>query len=219
MTDPWATFDCYGTLIDWEGGLRAAFASLWPDADTDALLRQYHAAEPRIEADSGLTYREVLKRCLRAVADESGLEIPAGREDALAESLPDWSPFAEVRSALAEARDRGWRLAALSNTDPDLLAASIAAIGVPFDLSITAAEAGSYKPAAGHWERFFADTGADRSHHVHVAASLFHDIEPARRLGLTAIWINRLGEVSELEREAELPDLRDLPDTLERVAG
>jgi 2-haloacid dehalogenase len=219
MTDRWATFDCYGTLIDWEGGLRAAFASLWPDGDTDALLRQYHAAEPRIEADGGLTYREVLKRCLRAVADESGLEIPAGREDALAESLPDWSPFAEVPSALAEARDRGWRLAALSNTDPDLLAASIAAIGVPFDLSITAAEAGSYKPAAGHWERFFADTGADRSHHVHVAASLFHDIEPARRLGLTAIWINRLGEVSELEREAELPDLRDLPDTLERVAG
>jgi 2-haloacid dehalogenase len=219
MTDRWATFDCYGTLIDWEGGLRAAFASLWPDADTDALLRQYHAAEPRIEADGALTYREVLKRCLQAVADESGLEIPAGREDALAESLPDWSPFAEVRSALAEARDRGWRLAALSNTDPDLLAASIAAIGVPFDLSITAAEAGSYKPAAGHWERFFADTGADRSHHVHVGASLFHDIEPAQRLGLTAIWINRLGEVSELERAAELPDLRDLPETLERVAG
>jgi 2-haloacid dehalogenase len=219
MADRWATFDCYGTLIDWEGGLRAAFASLWPDADTDGLLRQYHTAEPRIEADGELTYREVLKRCLRAVATESGLEIPAGREDALAEALPDWRPFAEVPAALAEARDRGWKLAALSNTDPDLLAASIAAIGVPFDLRITATEAGSYKPAAGHWERFFADARADRSHHVHVAASLFHDIEPAQRLGLTAVWINRLGEVSELERAAELPDLRDLPDTLERVAG
>jgi 2-haloacid dehalogenase len=219
MADRWATFDCYGTLIDWEGGLRAAFASLWPDADTDALLRQYHTAEPRIEADGELTYREVLRRCLRAVADESGLEIQAGREDALAESLPDWRPFAEVPAALAEARDRGWKLAALSNTDPDLLAASIAAIGVPFDLRITATEAGSYKPAPGHWERFFADTGADRGQHVHVAASLFHDIEPAQRLGLTAVWINRLGEVSELERAAELPDLRDLPDTLERVAA
>jgi 2-haloacid dehalogenase len=219
MPDRWATFDCYGTLIDWEGGLRSAFASLWPDADTDALLRHYHTAEPRIQADSELTYRVVLNRSLAAVANHSGLEIPPDKEDALAASLPDWNPFAEVPAALAEARDRGWRLAALSNTDPDLLAASIDAIGVPFDLRITAAEAGSYKPAAGHWERFFADTGADRSRHVHVAASLFHDVEPAQRLGLTAVWINRLGERSELERAAELPDLRDLADTLERVGG
>jgi 2-haloacid dehalogenase len=219
MADRWATFDCYGTLIDWEGGLRSAFGSLWPDSDSDALLRRYHTAEPRIQADGELTYREVLERSLRAVADDSGLEIPPGREDALAESLPKWSPFEEVPAALAEARDRGWRLAALSNTDPDLLAASIDAIGVRFDLRITAAETGSYKPAAGHWERFFADTGADRSRHVHVAASLFHDIEPAQRLGLTAVWINRLGETSELERAAELPDLRELADTLERVGG
>jgi 2-haloacid dehalogenase len=219
MSDRWATFDCYGTLVDWEGGFRDAFRSLWPDADPNALLGIYHAVEPRIQAEGGLTYREVLKRCLRTVADEAGREIPAGREDALAESLPSWSPFPEVPAALSEARDRGWKLAALSNTDPDLLAASIAAIGIPFDLRITAAEAGSYKPAAGHWERFFFDTGADRSDHVHVAASLFHDIEPAQRLGLTAVWINRLDETSDLERAAELPDLRDLPDTLERVAG
>jgi 2-haloacid dehalogenase len=219
IADRWATFDCYGTLIDWEGGLRFAFASLWPDADTDALLRQHHTAEPRIQANGGLTYREVLKRCLRAVAEDADLEIPPGQEDALAESLPNWSPFAEVPAALAEARERGWMLAALSNTDPDLLAASIDAIGVPFETRVTAAEAGSYKPAAGHWERFFADTGADRNRHVHVAASLFHDIEPAQRLGLTAVWINRLGETSELERAAELSDLRDLPDTLDRVVG
>jgi 2-haloacid dehalogenase len=219
MTDRWATFDCYGTLIDWEGGLRAAFGSLWPDADTDALLRQYHTVEPRIQTDGERTYREVLERCLRAVADDAGLEIPAGRDEALAESLPEWSPFAEVPAELAAARDRGWKLAALSNTDPDLLAASIDAIGVPFELRITAAEAGSYKPAPGHWERFFAESGVDRDRHVHVAASLFHDIEPAQRLGLAAVWINRLDETSDLPRAAELPDLRDLAPTLDRVVG
>jgi 2-haloalkanoic acid dehalogenase type II len=210
-------FDCYGTLIDWEGGISGAFRSLWPHADTDSMLRQYHTAEPRIQAEGDLTYREVLRRCLTAVADASGLEIPSGSEDALAESLPRWSPFPEVPAALTEARKRDWKLAALSNTDPDLLASSIEAIGVPFELRITAAEAGSYKPASGHWERFFADSGADRDRHVHVAASLFHDIAPADRLGLTAVWINRLAETSELPRAAELADLSELPAVLDRL--
>jgi 2-haloacid dehalogenase len=214
MTDRWATFDCYGTLVDWEGGLRNAFSTLWPHADADAMLRRYHTAEPRIQEEGGLTYREVLARALSAVADAAGLEIPPGKEGALAESLPDWAPFGEVPAALSGARERGWKLAALSNTDPDLLAASIEAIGVDFELRITAAEAGSYKPAPGHWERFFADSGADRERHVHVAASLFHDIAPADRLGLTAVWINRLGETSDLPRAAELADLEGLADVL-----
>jgi 2-haloacid dehalogenase len=115
-------------------------------------------------------------------------------------------------------RERGWRLAILSNTDPDMLDASLALIGIPVDLRITAAEAGSYKPAHGHWDRFFEETRADRSHHAHVAASLFHDIAPCRELGLTAVWINRLGERSEPSPVAELPDLSDLPDTLDRLA-
>ena len=118
--------------------------------------------------------------------------------------------------ALAQLRERGWRLAILSNTDPDLLAASVAAIGVPFDALITASEAGSYKPAPGHWERFFADTGAAPEHHVHVAASLFHDVEPAARMGLETVWINRLGESSSLPRAAELPDLGGLPEVLDQ---
>jgi 2-haloacid dehalogenase len=124
-----------------------------------------------------------------------------------------------VPGALRELRERGWRLAILSNTDPDLLAASVDAIGVPVDLRITAAEAGSYKPAPGHWERFFERTAADRARHVHVAASLFHDIAPCRELGLTAVWINRLGEASELPRAAELPDLARLPDTLDGLVS
>jgi 2-haloacid dehalogenase len=217
MSDRWATFDCYGTLVDWEGGLRNAFGILWPHADADAMLRHYHTVEPRIQAEGELSYREVLARSLRAVADATGQEVPSGREDALAESLPGWAPFPEVRAALTEARDRGWKLAALSNTDPDLLASSIEAIGVDFELRITAAEAGSYKPSPGHWERFFADSGAGRERHVHVAASLFHDIAPAERLGLTAVWINRLGETSELPRAAKLADLEGLADVLDRL--
>ena len=216
MAGRWATFDCYGTLIDWEGGIRGAVAELWPEADPQRLLEHYHAVEPRVQAGRDLTYREVMARALAAVAAIDGLEVPAGRADALGESLPQWPPFDEVPAALAEARDRGWRLAALSNTDPDLLAASLEAIGVPFDLTITAAEAGSYKPAPGHWEAFRERAG-EVGEHVHVAASLFHDIEPASRMGLPAIWINRLGESSDLPRAAELSDLRGLADALDEA--
>jgi 2-haloacid dehalogenase len=215
MADRWATFDCYGTLVDWEGGLRSAFRELWPDADAERLLSLYHTVEPRIEEHGELAYRDVLERCLAAIAAIEGLEVRAGREGALADSLPSWQPFPEVPDALRELRYRGWRLAILSNTDPDLLGRSIEAIGVPIDVAITAAEAGSYKPAAGHWERFFAETAAERNRHVHVGASLFHDIEAADRMGMRAVWINRLGERSEVPRAAELPDLAALPQTLD----
>ena len=88
---------------------------------------------------------------------------------------------------------------------------------MPLDLRITAAEAGSYKPAPAHWERFFDRTGADRARHVHVAASLYHDIAPCAELGLTAVWIDRLGETSDLPRASELPDLEPLPGTLDHL--
>jgi 2-haloacid dehalogenase len=217
VSERWATFDCYGTLIDWNGGIEAALATTWPDADAERLLADYHAVEPRIQAGSDLPYREVLARGLAAVGAIEGLELPAGREGALAESLPGWPPFGEVPGSLAALRERGWRLAILSNTDPDLLAASVEGIGVEFDELVTAADAGSYKPAAGHWETFFDRTGSDRARHVHVAASLFHDIAPCAELGVPAVWINRLGERSELPRAAELPDLGELPATLEGI--
>jgi 2-haloacid dehalogenase len=219
VSDRWATFDCYGTLVDWNGGLWTEFATVWPEANTDRLLELYHHVEPLIEEDGDLTYDEVLVRALAAVGAIAGEAVPIGREHALAESLPSWPTFPEVPGALSDLRGRGWKLAALSNTDPELLATSIEAIGVPFDMSITAREAGSYKPAPGHWERFFADTGADRARHVHVAASVFHDIAPASRMGMKAVWINRLEEESELPRAAELPDLTRLPDTLDELVG
>ena len=215
MAERWATFDCYGTLIDWERGIQGAFLTLWPDADPERLLARYHDVEPRVQEGRGIPYRQVLAEVLRRVAEQEGLPLRPEDEPALAASLPTWPAFPEVPAALAGARARGWKLAILSNTDPDLLAASLEHIGVPVDLQITAAEAGSYKPAPGHWDRFFEQSGADRARHVHVGASLFHDIVPAGEMGLRTVWINRLGEATNLPRDAELTDLTELPETLD----
>jgi 2-haloacid dehalogenase len=213
----WATFDCYGTLIDWEGGIGDTLTALWPDADREALRERYHEIEPRVQLQGALPYREVMRQALVLLAGDEELPLSAEDEYALAESLPTWRPFPEVPGSLAELRGRGFRLAILSNTDPDLLDSSLERIGVPVDVRITAAEAGSYKPAPGHWERFFEETGAEREAHVHVGASLYHDIEPVSRLGLKAVWINRLHEESDLEHVAELKDLSRLPDVLDEV--
>jgi 2-haloacid dehalogenase len=217
MTDRWATFDCYGTLIDWNGGIRRVVERLWPAADARRLLERYHAIEPLVQEGRDLAYREVGARTLRAIASIEGLPLEASQEFALADALPSWTAFPEVPSALAALRQNGWRLAILSNTDPDLLAASIKQIGVSIDERITASEAGSYKPAPSHWQRFLERTAADRTRCVHVAASVFHDLAPARQLGLIAVWINRLGEQSDVPRAAELADLEELPATLERL--
>jgi 2-haloacid dehalogenase len=213
--DRWATFDCYSTLIDWERGIQGAMLDLWPDADAERLLARYHHFEPKVQEGRDVPYRQVLAEVLRLVAGEEGLPLEPQDEGALAASLPEWPAFPEVPAALTEARSRGWKLAILSNTDPDLLAASLQRIRVPIDLRVTAAEAGSYKPAHGHWNRFFEQSGADRSRYVHVAASLFHDVVPASEMDLRVVWINRLGEATNLPRDAELTDLTELPDTLD----
>jgi 2-haloacid dehalogenase len=215
MTDRWATFDCYGTLIDWMGGIRDTLAELWPEHDAELLLGAYHEIEPEVQRGRSISYRDVLTETLTKLAHREGLELAEDERAALADSLPSWPPFPEVPASLAELRDRGWRIGILSNTDPDYLDGSLGQIGVPVDVRITAAEAGSYKPAHGHWDRFFADTRADRSRHAHVAASIYHDLQPAAELGLRAVWINRLHEHSDAPRDAELADLAKLPETLD----
>ena len=209
----WATFDCYGTLIDWNAGIRAELARVFGEERAGEQLHRYHELEPELEADGTLSYREVMTEAMRR------LGAPAGEESGLAESLPRWQPFPEVRAALSEARSRGWKLAILSNTDPDLIAASKELLGVPFDETIVASEIGSYKPALRHWQEFVSRTGADPARHVHVAASLFHDIAPANELGLPSIWINRLGETPGPQPTVELPDLAGLPETLDRLVA
>jgi len=217
MAERWATFDCYGTLVDWDRGILSTLAELFPAADPQQLLDAYHRHEPEIQASRGIPYRMVMAQALHELSQEFGSAVPGGRGDALAESLPGWPVFPEVPGALSELHDRGWKLAILSNTDPDLLDASLQAIGVPVDLRVVASEIGSYKPALAHWQVFFDRSGADRGRHVHVAASLFHDIEPAHRQGLRSVWINRLAETSDLPRDGELTDLGGLPDLLESL--
>ena len=185
------------------------------DADAEALAVRYHRIEPAVQAGRGIPYRTVMAESLARLADEEGIAIPPGREDALGESIPGWPPFPDVSPSLSELRSRGWKLGILSNTDPDFLAASLAAIGVPVDVRVVASDIGSYKPAFGHWESFFQQTQADRSRHIHVAASVFHDVQPCAALGLPCVWINRQGEVSDLPRAGELTDISGLPDLLD----
>ena len=241
MTDRWATFDCYGTLIDWNSGIRGEIGRLWPpdgkeeaepeeadgeaengeqddapaepepDPEVEAKLRVYHQIEPELQRDGKLTYRQVMTEAMRR------LDAPEGEEGGLAASLPSWKPFWEVPEALEEARTRGWRLAILSNSDPDLIAASIEQIGVPFDEVIVASEIGSYKPAFMHWLEFQARTRVDRRRHVHVGASSYHDIVPASKLRIPNVWINRDDEPALTAPTREREDLVDLADILDEI--
>jgi 2-haloacid dehalogenase len=211
VTDRWATFDCYGTLIDWNAGIRAELARVFGDDEADERLARYHALEPELQRSGTRSYRAVMTDAMR--------ELGATAEQAtgLAASLPTWRPFPEARASLEEAKARGWRLAILSNSDGDLIEQSKAALGVAFDETIVASEIGSYKPAHGHWDAFLARTDADPDAWVHVAASHFHDIVPASAIGLPTIWINRLAEQGDPAPARELPSLRGLADVLDAL--
>ena len=211
----WATFDCYGTLVDWNRGIGDQLERLFGGDSRDRALARYHELERAIEAeDQTAPYRDVLARCLAGVADSLGRRLPDGELDALGRSLPRWPVFREVPAALGELRARGWRLAILSNTDRPYVEASMKRIGIPFEFAVVASEIGSYKPGPGHWRKFLRLTAGAPPVHVHVAASLFHDIEPCHELGVPCVWINREGEAPGGDPVAELPDLADLPDVL-----
>jgi 2-haloacid dehalogenase len=214
----WATFDCYGTLVDWNAGIRAELERLIPEGDPDRLLDRYHEVERRVQRERPeASYRDVMAAGLEEVASEAGTALPHSERDALGRSLPGWPIFPEVPAALVEARDRGWRLAVLTNSDRDLIDASLDVIGVPFDATVVASEIGSYKPAHGHWRVFYESTGADPELHVHVAQSHFHDIAPASDLGARSVWINRLDERHEPAPTRELRDLNGLAEVLDEL--
>jgi 2-haloacid dehalogenase len=212
----WATFDCYGTLVDWNSGIRGELEKLFGAEGAGELLVRYHELEPRIQAARpGSSYREVLTIALERLASETGLTLPEGDASVLARSLPSWPVFEDVRPGLEEARSRGWRLAILSNTDRDLIDASMEALGVSFETAIVAGEIGSYKPAHKHWKVFYEQTGADPAGYVHVAQSVYHDIAPASELGIPSIWINRLDEPADPRPSRTLSGVASLPDALD----
>ncbi len=215
----WVTFDCYGTLIDWEGGVHAALAPLLPPGiDRDGLGRLYISIEAEVEHGEYLRYREVLDRASRLLLERLGRPLTANKRSPLPDSLPLWPPFPEVPEALRALRARGYRLAILSNVDRDLLASSIENLGVAPDLAVTAEECGSYKPAPGHWRSFQERSGVGPDRTVHVGASLYHDMRPAAALGYRTVFIDRHHEpLGDVAPTVVLHDLARLPDVIDEL--
>jgi 2-haloalkanoic acid dehalogenase type II len=186
------TFDCYGTLIDWETGLYGAFERIGAPVERSALLTAYAEEEVAVESMAWRPYREVLAEVARRLGARFGFEVPdEGRF--LAASLPDWAPFPDTNDALARLRDAGHSLGILSNTDDDLLAATRGHLPVKFDLIVTAEQVRSYKPAPPHFVEARQRIG--ERPWLHAAQSYLHDIVPARALGIDHAWVNRAGQM------------------------
>ncbi len=190
------TFDCYGTLVDWEGGISGSFrAQAATDGlalEREAVIRAHAAVEPAVQAEEYRSYREVLRETALRMAPLLGWSIDAQRASFLADGLPDWVPFEDTNPALLRLRDAGYRLGILSNIDDDLLAGTMRHLEVEFDLIVTAEQVRSYKPGHAHFETARAKIG--ETGWLHAAQSYFHDVVPARELGIPVAWVNRKTE-------------------------
>ena len=213
------TFDCYGTLIDWESGigewLENAAARAGAVFDRRRALDLYAQAEPAVEAQGYRSYREVLAETARRVTESLGWRVSEEESRGLAASLPDWKPFADTNPALRRLAAAGYRLGILSNVDDDLLAGTRRHFDVAFDLLVTAQQVRSYKPAHGHFEEARRQIGPLRW--LHAAQSRFHDVAPCRELAIPVAWINRRDEPASPDL---LPDVevRTLADFASRFA-
>jgi 2-haloacid dehalogenase len=187
------TFDCYGTLIDWESGILAAARSALGDGvanhSDDQLLETFGRHEHEAETPYH-RYREVLELTISAMADELGVPLSDEARRAFGQSVVGWPPFPDSAAALARLHER-FKLAVITNCDDDLFAASERRLETTFDWVITAEQVGSYKPDVNNFHFAHERIGIDRSRILHVAQSLFHDHVPAKQLGMTTVWINR----------------------------
>ena len=188
------TFDCYGTLVDWEAGilagLRPVTRRLGVDPTDDELLEVYAGFEATAEAGPYARYRQILERCLRDVAARYGGTARGDEILAFGDSVGDWPPFADSAEALRALHHR-FRLGVITNCDDDLFARSERRIGTTFDWTITAQSVGTYKPDPRNFEVALERIGLPRERILHVAQSLFHDHVPAKAMGFTTVWIDR----------------------------
>ncbi|SFW82782.1 HAD family hydrolase [Amycolatopsis australiensis] len=216
----WATFDCFGTLVDWRHGITTGLELLFPGRGAE-LLEIHNRIEPQVQAEKPVRrYREVLAESVRRTAAEAGLELAPDDASVLGTGLPYWPVFPDTRPALTALREAGWRIALLTNCDRDLIGETQRRLAVPIDAVVTSEDVGSYKPGHAHFERFAASFGATRDTWVHVAQSHFHDMVPAQALGIPRVWINRHGDPHDPSiADAVLPGLGDLVATVERVHG
>jgi 2-haloacid dehalogenase len=187
------TFDCYGTLIDWDTGIEAALRAALPelaDLGTGELLAEYAAEERPIEAGPYVTYRTVLTEAARRIAAKHGVELSDEAAASVGASVGDWPAFPDSVEALARLKGR-FKLGVITNCDDDLFAPSHARLGGVFDWVVTAQQVGSYKPSHRNFEVAFERIGVPKDRILHVAQGLFHDHVPAGEIGLTSVWIDR----------------------------
>jgi 2-haloacid dehalogenase len=215
------TFDCYGTLIDWEAGILMAMRPILEEhgkcPPDEEVLGLFGTLEARIESSGYRPYREVLAGVVDGFGETLGFEPSAGERTALAESVENWPPFADTVVAL-RAFGGKYRLAVISNIDDDLFQASSARLGVEFDEVVTAEQVGCYKPSLKNFQVAFERLGHGPDGILHVAQSLYHDIAPARALGLRNVWVNRRAEKkgpgatsgATAKPDLEVPDLMAL---------
>lgn len=190
------TFDCYGTLIDWEGGIANAFADVARAErvalDAERALIDYHHIEPQVEAEQFRLYHAVLAETARRAVALQGWQMSEAVAQRFADSLPQWTPFPDTNGALERLAKAGYRLGILSNVDTALLQATLRHFTVPMDFIVTAQQVGSYKPAHAHFKR--ARTLIGDQPWLHAAQSHFHDVVPATALGIPVVWVNRKQE-------------------------
>jgi len=217
------TFDCYGTLIDWEtgilNGLKPVLAAHGVERDDERLLEAYAGHEATLEAGPYLTYRELLAAALRALAADLGFTPSDDELAAFSRSVSDWPAFEDSAAALQQLEQR-FRLGVITNCDDDLFADSNKRLGVEFDWIVTAQQAQSYKPGLRGFELAFERIDVPRERILHVAQSLFHDHVPAKQLGMATVWIDRragregFGATPPANAEPDLtvPDMRTFAD-------
>jgi 2-haloalkanoic acid dehalogenase type II len=214
------TFDCYGTLIDWEQGIGAAVvraaAADGVRLDRADVLRAYHEIEPIVEAERYRRYREVLTETALRVAARLGWPLSPARAVFVAESLPAWPPFPDTNRALERLTAAGYRLGILSNVDDDLLAGTCKRFSVEVPLVVTAEQVGAYKPAPGHFLTARQRIGSARW--LHAAQSYFHDVRPAKSLGVPVAWINRHAQSKPADGPAPDREFRTLAELADWLA-
>lgn len=217
--DRWLTFDCYGTIADWNSCLLQALEPV-AGARAAALLAAYHQAEVMLEADTPWRpYREVLTDGLALAARRTGVPLSGAEASALVAAWPRMTVFDDVGPALSDLLRDGWRFAILTNCDDDLFATTAPKLPAAFDVVVTAEQVRSYKPDLAHFRKFTEITGATPESWIHIANSWVHDILPAARMGVRSIWVDRdlTGHPAKLA-ERRITSMRRLPGTVDDVS-